>query len=143
MVERIDGIIAEIQNNRLEDEDGILKRRLRTKVLNPMRNLWEEAIPVATQQLERARRAPDDNDLRNEILADTIIRQQAIIASIRGILANMVEDEDFQQAVNLLYEMQKLQSELNKKTEAEKAARLKELIEQGTKKNEDTENQEP
>jgi predicted DNA-binding protein len=50
---------------------------------------------------------------------------------MRQILINMVKDEDFQQAVNLLYEMQKLQSELNKKTEAEKAARLKELIEQG------------
>ena len=134
MVERIEGIIAEIQNNRLEEEDGVLKRRLRTKVLTPLRNLWEEAVPVATQQLERARRAPGDMQLRNGILFDTAQRQQAIIASIRGVLENMVQDEDFQQAVNLLYEMQKLQSELNAKTEAEKAARLKELIEQGTKK---------
>ena len=43
---------------------------------------------------------------------------------MRQILINMVKDEDFQQAVNLLYEMQKLQSELNKQTEAEKAARI-------------------
>lgn len=131
MVERIDGIIAEIQNNRIEEEDGILKRRLRTKVLTPMRNLWEEAIPVATTQLERARRAPDDLELRNGILADTIARQQAIMAVIQQILASMVKDEDFQQAVNLLYEMQKLQSDLNKMTDAEKAARLKELIDRG------------
>ena len=136
MVERLDGIIAEIQNNRLEEEDGILKRRLRTKVLTPLTGLWEEAVPVATQQLERARRSTDDMDLRNEILVDTITRQQAIIEVMRGILANMVQDEDFQQAVNLLYEMQKLQSELNKKTEAEKAERLKELIDQGNKQKE-------
>ncbi len=131
MVDRIDGIIAEIQNNRLEEEDGILKRRLRTKVLTPMRNLWEEAIPVAATQLERARRAPDDITLRNGILEDTIARQKVIIDSMKQILVNMVEDEDFQQAINLLYEMQKLQSDINRMTESEKAARLKELIEQG------------
>ena len=128
MVERIDGIIAEIQNNRLEEEDGVLKRRLRTKVLNPMKNLWEEAIPVATQQLERARRAPDDLELRNGILEDTIARQIAIMDVMQEILVNMVKDEDFQQAVNLLYEMQKLQSDLNNRTQAEKEERLKELI---------------
>ena len=132
MVDRIDGIIAEIQNNRLEEEDGILKRRLRTKVLAPMQNLWEESIPVATTQLERARRAPDDIELRNGILEDTIARQKAIIAVIQQILVNMVKDEDFQQAVNLLYEMQKLQGDLNKQTDEEKAKRLKELIEQGS-----------
>ena len=52
---------------------------------------------------------------------------------MREILVNMVKDEDFQQAVNLLYEMQKLQSDLNTKTDAEKAARLKDLIEKGDK----------
>jgi hypothetical protein len=129
MVERIGGIIAEIQNNRLEEEDGVMKRRLRTKILTPMQNLWEEAIPVATQQLERARRAPADIELRNGILTDTVIRQQSIIEVMKKILVSMVRDEDFQQAINLLYEMQKLQGDVNKMTEAEKEQRLKELIE--------------
>jgi len=129
MVERIDGIIDEISNNRLEEEDGVLKRRLRTKVLTPLSQLWEEMVPITTSQLEAARRAPDDVENRNAILEDAIVRQEQIIEVMRQILTNMVKDEDFQQAVNLLYEMQKLQGDLNKKTDAEKAARLKELIE--------------
>lgn len=56
IVVRLKGMVSEIINNQLEEEDGVLKQRLRQKVILPLAALAEEVIPSAAIELDASRR---------------------------------------------------------------------------------------
>jgi hypothetical protein len=63
------------------------------------------------------------------VLLAAIESQQAGLALMREILVHMVKNESYQQAVNLLYEVQKTQEDLRRRTEQEKSQLLDKLME--------------
>ena len=115
IVKRLDGMVSEIINNRLEDDDGILKQRLRQKVIVPLATLVEEVIPVAALELDSSRRKLE-KDSRNESLRIASQSQFTVLEAMKEVLVHMVRNEGYQQAVNLLYEIQRAQERMNKMT---------------------------
>ena len=108
-------MVSEISNNRLEEDDGILKQRLRQKVIDPLAALVEEVIPVAALELDSARRILEKN-ARNESMRIASQFQVTALEAMKEVLIHMVRNEGYQQAVNLLYEIQREQERMNKMT---------------------------
>jgi hypothetical protein len=128
---RFESIIAEVRNNRLEEENGPLQRRLRDRVVDPMRTLTGDAIPQAARHLDHAWRLSSNAARRDAALAEAIVAQQSILAAIREILTHLVKVEGYQEAVNLLYEIQKAQKDVLDMTDAERQRRIREILNEG------------
>ena len=128
---RFEGIIAEVQNNRLEEENGPLQRRLRDGIVDPMWTLSDDAIPRAAGSLDEAWRLSADGARRDRALSETITTQQSILAAMREILTHLVKVEGYQEAVNLLYETQRAQKDVLDLTEAERQKRIREILDEG------------
>jgi len=129
LVERMTGLVAEMENNRLEDAQGVLRERILEYVVKPLNEAYENLSPLAVIALDNARRAVDGWEARHAHLNETVGLQQQMMARMREAMVHMVRNEDFQIAVNLLYEIQKSQRELMTLTESEKEARIREILE--------------
>jgi len=132
-------MVNEIVNNRLEDEDGILKQRLRQKVIVPLANLVNEVIPVAALELDSSRRMLE-KDSRNESMRSASQYQVTALEVMKEVLVHMVRNEGYQQAVNLLYEIQRAQERMSKMTAKAKEESLGNVVrekEEGSNTNEE------
>jgi hypothetical protein len=129
IAERLTGIVTEVLNNRLEDPSGRLEKRLREDIIGPLAEIAELAVPDAVQHLDRTRRQAAEVAPRNEALATVVTRQKEIADAMRSILTHMVKAEGYQEAVNLLYEIQKTQQDVYDRTVKEKQERIKGIIE--------------
>ena len=65
--------------------------------------------------LESVRRLAPAVD-RDAALAQAIAQQTAAVAKMKEVLEHMVKSEGFQEAVNLLYEIQKAQTQVHEQT---------------------------
>ena len=129
IAERLASIVTEVLNNRLEDPSGRLEKRLREDIILPLSEIAELAVPDAMKHLDQTRRQGAEPAPRNEALATAVTRQQEIAAAMREILNHMVKAEGYQEAVNLLYEIQKTQQDVYDRTVKEKQDRIKGIIE--------------
>ena len=129
IAERFASIVIEVQNNRLEEDGGRLQTRLENDIIGPMQEVAGQMIPEALQLLDRTRRQAAEPQERDEGLSEAIARQQAILDKMQEILQHMVKSEGFQEAVNLLYEIQKAQTDVHEQTNRERQERIKRILE--------------
>ena len=128
---RLVAIVVEVQNNRLEEANGVFQSRLKEHIIFPIRDLVDETIPNVTKQLERARRLGGDPGPRDEALAKAVDMQRDIITVMDEILKHMIKVEGYQEALNLLYEIQKSQQDVFNRTVEERRERIRQLLEGG------------
>jgi hypothetical protein len=128
IAERMAAIVIEVQNNRLEAEGGRLQTRITTEIVEPMRNVAGELVVRALEALEKTRRQPSTAD-RDTALAETITLQTQAVAKMKEILEHMVKSEGFQEAVNLLYEIQKAQTDVHNETNKARQDRIQRILE--------------
>ena len=128
IVERLRGMIFEIGNNKLEEKDGVLQERLRARIIEPLDALTQNELALASDYLERVRRSKEMEE-RKVLFIAAVTNQQSVLKQLRAILVHMVKNESYQQAVNLLYEIQKSQQDLRTRTETEKAKLLENVLE--------------
>ena len=140
IVKRLDGMVSEIINNRLEDDDGILKQRLRQKVIVPLGSLVKEVIPVAALELDSSRRILE-KDSRNESMRVGGQFQVTALEIMKEVLVHMVRNEGYQQAVNLLYEIQRAQERMNEMTAKAKEESLSNVVREKEEQNKSNEEQ--
>jgi hypothetical protein len=131
IAERMGAIVIEVQNNRLEEDGGRLQTRLTKEIVEPLQSVADELIPAALAGLDKTRREPAAAE-RDPALAETIRQQEAAVAKMKEILEHMVKSEGFQEAVNLLYEIQKAQTDVNEQTNKALQERIKRILEGGT-----------
>ena len=127
--ERMAAIVIEVQNNRLEEEGGRLQTRLTKEIVEPMQAVAAELIPEAVAALDKVRRQAASQPERSAALAEAIKLQTETAARMKEILEHMVKAEGFQEAVNLLYEIQKAQTEVNDQTNKARQERIKRILE--------------
>jgi predicted DNA-binding protein len=129
IAERMASIVIEVQNNRLDEDGGRLQTRLTTEIIDPMREVADAMIPESLNGLDKVRRQSDDVAARDAALSETIALQTETAAKMKEILEHMVKSEGFQEAVNLLYEIQKAQSDVHSQTTKEQQERIKRILE--------------
>jgi hypothetical protein len=131
IAERLGEFVVEIFNNRLEEEGGPLVRRLSERIIQPMLKLAEGEMPEAVRHLDKTRRVEGETELRDATLGQAVAQQQAIAAAMREILTHMVKSEGYQEAVNLLYEIEKSQKNVFDMTQKERQERIRRILEAG------------
>jgi hypothetical protein len=129
IAERMAAIVIEVQNNRLEEEGGRLQTRLTKEIVEPMQAVADELIPEALAALDKTRRQAESPPERAAALSEAIQLQTETAARMKEILEHMVKAEGFQEAVNLLYEIQKAQTEVNDQTNKARQERIKRILE--------------
>jgi hypothetical protein len=129
IVERLASIIIEVQNNRLEADGGRLQSRLQNDIVAPLSDIADGGIPLAMQKLDQTRRQSSEAAPRDEALAAAVQTEREIVARMQQVLAHMTDTEGYQEAVNLLYEIQKMQQDVLDRTLKEKQDRIKGILE--------------
>ena len=129
VVRALKGMVMEIKNNKLEEDDGILQSRLNEKVIDPLVVLTSQSLPSIAIELDEVRRI-NDKELRSVKFKAINESQLYVIQTLREVLIHMVRNEGYQQALNLLYEIQRAQERMNKMTTKAKEESLKNVIEE-------------
>ncbi|QDT56833.1 hypothetical protein Pan44_48930 [Caulifigura coniformis] len=129
---KFEEIVAEIRNNRIEEvEPAPLQARLRDRIIAP---LWKvstdevDAVLLALDQTTKSIQVPAE---RGKRLNEAATAQQRLVDRLREILSQMEQAQGFQEAVNLLLEVQKAQEDVLKRTEQEKQDAIRRLLEPG------------
>jgi hypothetical protein len=128
IAERLAAIVLEVQNNRLEAPGGRLQTRLSLEIIAPLRAVVEGQIAAAVTALDQTRWA-STAQARDLALAAAIAHQMEAAAKMKQILEHLVQAEGFQEAVNLLYEIQQAQTEVNDQTNQARQERIKRILE--------------
>ena len=129
IAERMAAIVIEVQNNRLEEEGGRLQTRLTKEIVEPMQAVAAELIPEAVAALDKAAARPRRRQSGAPPSPRRSSSQTETAARMKEILEHMVKAEGFQEAVNLLYEIQKAQTEVNDQTNKARQERIKRILE--------------
>ncbi len=116
IAKRLDDVIVELKNNKLEDPGGRLEQRLKEQVINPIKRLAEIRVPTAADALDQARQKADKKDPRNEEMEKAVEEQREINSEMQKILSHMKKSVDILEALNLTYEARKLEQELLERT---------------------------
>jgi hypothetical protein len=128
IAERMTSIAIEVENNRLEEADGKLQTRLQ-EIIKPLRELSDKDMPEVVQSLDQIRRQSNSLAERNKAVTDSIAEQEKTIEKMKKILSLMVKSEGYQEAVNLLYEIQKAEQNVFDLTVKEQQERIRKILE--------------
>jgi hypothetical protein len=131
IAERFASIVIEIRNNRLEEDGGRVQTRLENDIVGPMQEVAGPLVAEAIQLLDRTRRQAAAAVERDQALTEATTRQEQMVERMKEILTHMVKSEGFQEAVNLLYEIQKAQTDVHEQTNKERQDRIKRILEGG------------
>jgi hypothetical protein len=131
IAKRLGEVIEEVQNNRLEEPDGPLQQRLLAQIINPMIQISLQEVPEAVRRLDASRRLAEEQQQRDLELANAVRQQELIAAAMREILLHMVKTEGYQEAVNLLYEIEKSQKGVFDLTAKEMKERIEKILREG------------
>lgn len=140
VAERLELIVVETLNNRLEEEGSAIVTRLRQDVVAPLGELVAADIPVVLKLLDETRRQSAVIDPRRQAFTESVAAQEKVVAKMKEILSYLIKAEGFQEAINLLLEIQKSQQDVLDRTTKEKQERLQRILEGKSK---DTESSPP
>ncbi len=123
IAKQYENIKLEVFNNKLEDETGPIQVRLQEKIVNPLHQIGDREALFATDLLDQVRKAPDAA-ARQQALEQAITQQVKVAAQMREVLLHMVRWSNYQEAVNLLYQVLTTQGQVNRETFRAHQARL-------------------
>jgi len=128
VAEAFDDIRLQLINNRIDTEE--LTRRLSQGIAEPLRRIAGEMFPDLERRLETLQ-----NSLTDERLGPSsrdAARQQAdeILIEMRKVLDRMIELEDFNEAMELLRAIIKLQEDLQQQTRERQKQKIRELLQE-------------
>jgi len=132
IAEHFAAILAEVVNNKLEETEQPVRRRLQGKIIEPLQLLARRGVLQAADLLDIARKAaaepPKQGTPGRAALAGAAAEQEKIVVSMREILRNMVKWEGYQEAVTLLREVLKAQKEVSDETRREYRRRIERIF---------------
>ncbi len=119
--EQFQRILGEMEINHVVTRP--LRLRLANRIIQPLEGLGRKQMTGAGDRLGAVARTESDADL-SRIDPD----QAAVVDTMRGILAHMLQWEGFHEAVAILRDIIKGQGDLNEETEAELERRVQKLF---------------
>ena len=115
-------ILAEVLNNKLEDENGPAARKINGQIIDPLAALVDQGIPAASSPLNAARNAGNDLPVRDPALRQAIDQQNRNLDEMKKIVKVMEKWESYQQAINELRNLIDDQGRINQETLKRKKA---------------------
>jgi hypothetical protein len=127
LADRIASLAAEIENNRLPDPGGAFQNRLTNQIAEPLRMLASQEAPRLVQQLDEVRRSMQSGTTLN--LTHITAGQAEVADGMKHVLEQMLSSEGYQEAIDLLYEIQKAQSGVYEQTNKAREEQIKRILE--------------
>ncbi|MEK6644058.1 MAG: hypothetical protein AABZ08_09125 [Planctomycetota bacterium] len=118
-------IFAELKVNQLADTT--VRRRLENGVIDPITNLVNIDIPAAADAMERLHGVFD-----RAAAQDVENHQTRLIQQMNAILANMLKWEGYNEAVGMLRDVIRLQTDVNRQTQSRLEQQAENLFGPGT-----------
>ncbi len=121
--DRFDEFLVEVANNRLDeqnlalDPERTIQSRFENEIIQPIRQLDEILVSDAARQLDAMKRLVADSVALDTAVTGTAAIQEQILESMRTILAAMQSSENFQEAVNRLLEIRRIEQNMRKEIE--------------------------
>jgi hypothetical protein len=128
---RIDDLLTEAANNRLEQQGGAMTTRLRSGVHARLTQIAEKDVPEVVARLDEARRHPTHPKERGVALAAAQAGQARIEAELNEVLKHMIKAEDDQLILSLIMEIQHGQNDVHGRALKMLQEQLKALFERG------------
>lgn len=132
IADRLRHMAQEIVNNRLEEAGGRMHQRLSTQIAQPLFAIARDTLPSAVRSLSAARLSQEPG-AQHSGLDEAAKQQSAAAQQMQAIVEHMVQAEGFQEAVQLLYEIERAQTEVHEQTRQALAERIRRILE-GTDK---------
>jgi len=107
--QQFERILTELRINQLDSADTV--ERLDQGIIEPLTELAKRDLPAAAEAIRQWSR---DASPQTAALIDA--QQVTLIQRLRNVLARMIQWEGYQEAVNMLRDIIRLQQELNKET---------------------------
>jgi hypothetical protein len=111
-------IRGELENNRLYNEE--LRKRLQLGVIDPLNHIGKAMFPQFDGQLndfvDKCDKAYDNPVAREEARLVALRQADKIVTEMNGVLANMAEFEQFNEAIRILREIIEAQDRVNQAT---------------------------
>jgi hypothetical protein len=128
LADAFDEIRAELINNRVDTEE--LKTRLKDGISDPLRRIADARFPELLARLKKLESVLDNPAAAPA--AQDAARDQAdiILVEMKQVLDNMLELETFNEALEMLRGIIKLQGELNNETRERQKSKLRDLLEE-------------
>lgn len=127
VADSFDDIRKQLVNNRIDTAELI--RRIDEGIAAPLHHVADEMFPELERRLDRLESSvadPEDGPRRR---GEALAQLDAILAAMEEVKARMLELESFNEAVEMLRLIIKLQQDLDQKTKDELKQRLRQLME--------------
>lgn len=115
---RFEEFLVEVKNNRLDEEmqaidpARTIESRFSNEIIGPIRELDVEWISNACRNLDNCRMNLADAGVFASAVAQTLKIQDEILERMRQILASMEDSENFQEVVNKLLEIKRVEERM-------------------------------
>ena len=126
---RFEELLVEAENNRLDEETGRLRNRLENQIITPLRELDLNELKSVEQGLEAARVSLTDTTAAANQITKVIALQETIIVKMNEILGYMVKAEGYQEAINLLRQIERTQQDVLETTDEQRRKRIQSIFE--------------
>ena len=126
---RFEELLVEAENNRLDEENGRLRNRLENQIITPLRKLDLNELKSVEQGLEAARVSLTDRTAVANQITKVIALQETILVKMNEILGYMVKAEGYQEAINLLRQIERTQQDVLETTDEQRRKRIQSIFE--------------
>lgn len=127
VIGRMEDLLTEGTNNRLDESTGEFESRYTDKIIGPMQEITDELMIILKGEMDSARREIENDEKRVEHLTNSSELQTEILQKMEAILKEMEKNEGIQEIINRVFEAKKLEEKLKIQTEDEKKKRIKDL----------------
>jgi hypothetical protein len=127
VAESFDDLRKQLVNNRIDTEE--LKLRLESGIARPLHHIAEEMFPELQQRLDRLQEALADPQRGPQHRDRAQQQAEEILLAMQQVLDRMIALEDFNEAVELLRAIIKMQDDLHDQTKQRHKQKIRELME--------------
>jgi hypothetical protein len=121
-------ILEEMANNRIDTP--ALSGRLRDEIANPLSVIADKRLTELSVRLKELQKLIDDPTAGGTRLGDAVELADAILVEMRDILDKMIEMATYKELVEKLRKLIEQQEKLNQETKQQQVEKLKNLIEE-------------
>ncbi len=126
VAEAIDDIRMQLVNNRIDTEE--LKERLQSGIADPLKKIAAEMFPELERRLEALQTVLEDANLAPQARDNAQKQADAVLLSMQRVLDRMVELQDYNEMVEMLRDIIKMQDQLRGQTEQRNKQKIHDLL---------------
>lgn len=127
IAERYHWVGSELASNRLDDAQETFQTRVSSRIVQPLQQVGSQIVPAALDELRLAQALHSSADAQLRLSA-AVQQQTAASTQLREILRHMLQSETYQEAIQMLAEINRAQQVLTDQTSRVREEKVKRLL---------------